>query len=356
MACREASPSPYAEGAKDIHSYRMTANANSSLSSSVDALRTTGIVAPIAGIGLIRVTGDDAGTFLHAQLTNATEDLSAADARLAGYCSPKGRLQASFLTWRDAEGIVLQLSADIQPAIQKRLTMFVLRAKAKLADASAAYRLLGVAGPKAAEALAAAGLPAPLAPLAAAAADGTTVIRLPDGAAQPRWQLAVPAERADAVLATLAATLAPADAEVWDWLDIAAGIPRIVTATQEQFVPQMINFELIGGVNFRKGCYPGQEVVARSQYRGTLKRRMWRVHGEGAAPAPATEIYRPEDAEQPCGMIVNATASPEGGWDGLAELKIDAAAGEMRLGAAGGSPVVTRALPYEVPLPNDAQS
>ncbi|PWK37206.1 CAF17-like 4Fe-4S cluster assembly/insertion protein YgfZ [Cupriavidus plantarum] len=332
----------------------MTAHTSSSLSSSVDALRATGIVAPIAGLGLIRVSGDDAATFLHAQLTNATEDLSPADARLAGYCSPKGRLQASFLTWRDAEGIVLQLSADIQPAIQKRLTMFVLRAKAKLADVSAAYRLLGVAGPKAAEALAAAGLPAPQAPLTAAAADGATVIRLPDGDAQPRWQVAVPASRADAVEAALAATLATADAETWDWLDIAAGLPRIVTATQEQFVPQMINFELIGGVNFRKGCYPGQEVVARSQYRGTLKRRMWRVHGEGAAPAPATEIYRPDEAEQPCGMIVNATVSPEGGWDGLAELKIDAASGEMRLGAAGGTPVVTRALPYEVPLPNEA--
>lgn len=339
-----------------LHPYRMTANANPSLSSSVDALRSPGIVAPIAGLGLIRVSGDDAATFLHGQLTNATEDLSPATARLAGYCSPKGRLQASFLTWRDAEGIVLQLSAEIQPALQKRLTMFVLRAKANLADISAAYRLLGVAGPKAAEALAAAGLPAPQALLAAAAADGSTVIRLHDAAAQPRWQVAVPAERADAVQAALSGALSPAGSEVWDWLEIEAGIPRIVAATQEQFVPQMINFELIGGVNFRKGCYPGQEVVARSQYRGTLKRRMWRVHGDGAAPAPATEIFRPDDAEQPCGMIVNATASPEGGWDGLAELKIDAAGGPMHLGAADGTPVVTRALPYEVPLSGEGQT
>lgn len=334
----------------------MTANEFLSLPSSIEALRTSGIVSAPAGLGLIRVSGDDAASFLHSQLTSAVDDLSPAGARLAGFCSAKGRLQASFLMWRDAEGIVLQISADIQPAIQKRLTMFVLRAKAKLADISAAYRLLGVAGPGAASALAAAGLPAPQGAFEAAAAEGTTVIRLPDAAGQPRWQLAVPAERGDAVRDTLAGTLSAATSEFWDWLDIEAGLPRIVTATQEQFVPQMINFELLGGVNFRKGCYPGQEIVARSQYRGTLKRRMWRVHGDGEVPVPAAEIYRPEEAGQPCGMVVNATASPEGGWDGLAELKIEAATGALRLGAADGPALVTRALPYEVPLPNETQA
>ncbi|MCA3183567.1 MAG: folate-binding protein, partial [Cupriavidus sp.] len=118
----------------------------------------------------------------------------------------------------------------------------------------------------------------------------------------------------------------------------------------------MINFELVGGVNFRKGCYPGQEVVARSQYRGTLKRRMWRVQGEGAVPGATAEIFRQEDPGQPCGMIVNAAASPLGGWDGLAELKIDAAAGALHLGAADGPALATRALPYEVPLPNEAEA
>lgn len=332
----------------------MTANEFPPLSSSIDALRTTGIVCAPAGVGLIRVSGDDAANFLHSQLTNAVEDLSPATARLAGFCSAKGRLQASFLMWRDADGIVLQLSADILAPIQKRLTMFVLRAKARLTDISAQTRLLGVAGPQAASALAAAGLPAPAQAFAAASADGVTVIRLPDGAGQPRWQVALAAERSEALRASLARTLASAGSEVWDWLEVEAGLPRIVAATQEQFVPQMINFELIGGVNFRKGCYPGQEVVARSQYRGTLKRRMWRVHGEGAVPAPAAEVFRPEEAGQPCGMIVNATAAPDGGWDGLAELKIDAAAGALRLGAADGPALVTRALPYDVPLPNEA--
>jgi len=316
----------------------------------------SGIVCSPPGLGLVRVAGDDAGSFLHTQLTNAVEDLKAGAARLAGYCSPKGRLLATFLMWRDVEGIVLQLSADIQAPVQKRLSMFVLRAKAKLSDITPTHAILGLAGAGAAKALAAAGLPVPEVAFAVAEADGITVIRLPDGAGQPRWQLVLPAERAEAVRAALAASLQDATPALWDWLEVQSGLPRIVAATQEQFVPQMINFELVGGVNFRKGCYPGQEIVARSQYRGTLKRRMWLVQGEGEVPAPAAEIYRPEDPGQPCGMIVNAAPAPQGGWAGLAELKIDAAASALRLGSAEGAAVATATLPYEVPLGEAAQA
>nr|WP_211948138.1 folate-binding protein YgfZ [Cupriavidus yeoncheonensis] len=326
------------------------------LAASLDALQNTGVVCAPAGLGWIRVAGDDAATFLHTQLTNAVEDLAPGDARLAGYCSPKGRLQASFLMWRDAEGIVLQLSAEILPALQKRLSMFVLRAKAKLSDLTPAVAVLGVAGPQAAQALTKAGLAAPDAVFATGSHDGTTVIRLPDAAGQPRWQLLLPAERAGEIRAALASQLSEADAALWDWLEVQSGIPRIVAATQEQFVPQMVNFEIVGGVNFRKGCYPGQEIVARSQYRGTLKRRMWLVQGEGAVPAPAAEIFRPEDPQQPCGMIVNAAPAPQGGWAGLAELKIDAAAAALHLDSATGAALTLGRLPYEVPLSEAAQA
>ncbi|AMR78221.1 YgfZ/GcvT domain-containing protein [Cupriavidus nantongensis] len=326
------------------------------LAANLDALQAGGVVCTPAGLGLVRVAGDDAASFLHTQLTNAVEDLAPGTARLAGYCSPKGRLLATFLMWRDADGIVLQLSAEIQATVQKRLSMFVLRAKAKLSDITPTHAILGVAGAGAAGALAAAGLPAPEAAFAVATADGATVIRLPDSAGQPRWQLLLPAERADAVRAALSATLTGAAPALWDWLEVQSGLPRIVAATQEQFVPQMINFELVGGVNFRKGCYPGQEVVARSQYRGTLKRRMWLVRGEGEVPAPAAEIYRPEDPGQPCGMIVNAAPAPDGGWAGLAELKIDAAGSALRLGSAEGAAVTTASLPYAVPLGEAAQA
>lgn len=315
------------------------------------ALRQDGVVCRPANLGLIRVAGDDAATFLHSQLTNAVEDLPQGQARLAGYCSAKGRLMATLLIWRDAHGIAMQLSADLQPAIQKRLSMFVLRAKARLTDLGAESGIVGVAGAKGDSALSAAGLPAPAEPWATASAGEATVIRLPDADGVPRWQIVAPAAQADALRASLCTTLLPADAELWDWLDIRAGIPRIVVATQEQFVPQMINFELIGGVNFRKGCYPGQEVVARSQYRGTLKRRMWLVSGEGETPDEGAEIYRADDPGQPSGMIVNAAPKPDGaGWDALAELKIDAAGASLHLGHAEGLAITVGELPYPVPL------
>jgi folate-binding protein YgfZ len=301
------------------------------------------------------VAGDDAATFLHSQLTNAVEDLTASTARLAGYCSPKGRLIASFLMWRDADGIVLQLSADIQPPIQKRLTMFVLRAKAKLSDLSATHGILGIAGAGAEAALQQAGLPAPQAPLATASNDDVTVIRLADADGEPRWQIVAPAARIEALQQSLGATLAVASPAFWDWLDVASGIPRIAAATQEQFVPQMINFELIGGVNFRKGCYPGQEVVARSQYRGTLKRRMWRVRGR-RCPGCGGGDFPPRGSGAAVRYAGQRRAAPQGGWEGLAELKIDAANGALHLGAASGPAVSTGALPYEVPLPNEAEA
>lgn len=326
------------------------------LAASLDALQNQGVVCAPAGLGWIRVAGDDAATFLHTQLTNSVEDLVPGAARLAGYCSPKGRLQASLLMWRDAEGIVLQLSADILPALQKRLSMFVLRAKAKLSDLTPAVAALGVAGPQAAQALARAGLAAPDAVFAAESTEGTTVIRLPDAAGQPRWQLLLPADRASEIRTALSGQLTDADAAFWDWLEVQSGIPRIVAATQEQFVPQMVNFEIIGGVNFRKGCYPGQEIVARSQYRGTLKRRMWLVQGDGPVPTPAAEIFRPEDPQQPCGMIVNAAPAPQGGWAGLAELKIDATAAALHLGSVDGAALELGTLPYAVPLPEAAQA
>lgn len=314
------------------------------------ALRQDGIVCRPADLGLVRVAGDDAGSFLHSQLTNAVEDLAPGQARLAGYCSPKGRLLATMLMWRDADGIVLQLSADLQPAIQKRLSMFVLRAKARLSDLSTGHAVIGVAGARGASTLEAAGLPAPAAPWQTASNGSVTVIRLPDADQLPRWQVVAPADQADALFGACAATLLPAEPDLWDWLDIRAGVPRITVPTQEQFVPQMINFELIGGVNFRKGCYPGQEVVARSQYRGTLKRRMWLVRGEGDVPQPGVELFRADEPDQPCGMIVNATVSPDGGWEGLAELKIDAAQAALHLAHASGLAVQTGSLPYPVPL------
>ncbi len=312
----------------------------------------TNFVAPLAHLGLISASGDDAATFLHNQLTNDVEKLGTDEARLAGYCTPKGRLLATMLLWKSADAIFLQLPREIQPTVQKRLQMFVLRAKAKLADASGDVVALGLAGPAAAAALAPWFPVIPSAPLAVVHADAGTLIRLQDAGDLPRFQWLASPETAQQAWPRLAETLQPAGAPAWRLLDIQAAIPVVVQATQEQFVPQMINFEVLGGVNFRKGCYPGQEIVARSQYLGKLKRRMLPAVVDATGVAPGAEVYASTDATQPCGQIVNAEAR-DGRTHCLVELKtavLDDGA-SIHLGSADGPQLQIGVLPYALTDP-----
>ncbi|RQS06775.1 folate-binding protein [Burkholderia sp. Bp9002] len=301
--------------------------------------------------GVIDVAGDDAATFLHSQLTNDIEHLDPASARLAGYCSPKGRLLASFLAWRAGHDVRLLVSKDVQAAAQKRLSMFVLRAKAKLTDASGALAVVGFAGD----------VRAALAGIFDALPDGVHVkvdgpagalIRVPDAAGKRRYLWIGPRADVDARLAALDGKLPAVSPAVWDWLDIRAGEPRVTQPAVEQFVPQMINFDVIGAVNFRKGCYPGQEIVARSQYRGTIKRRTALAHvaGDTDAVRAGVELFHSDDPGQPCGMIVNAAAAPAGGVDALVEIKLAALdSGSVHLGAADGPALAFEPLPYAWP-------
>ncbi|AOJ13588.1 YgfZ/GcvT domain-containing protein [Burkholderia vietnamiensis] len=306
---------------------------------------------PLAQFGVIDVAGDDAATFLHGQLTNDIEHLDAASARVAGYCSPKGRLLASFLAWREGHGVRLLVSKDVQAAVQKRLSMFVLRAKAKLSDASDAVAVVGFSGD----------VRDALSGVFDALPDGVHVkvdgpagvlIRVPDAAGRKRYLWIGPRAEVDARIAALAGTLPVVSPAVWDWLDVRAGEPRITQPVVEQFVPQMVNFDVIGAVNFRKGCYPGQEVVARSQYRGTIKRRTALAHvaGETDSVHAGVELFHSDDPGQPCGMIVNAAAAPAGGVDALVEIKLAALdIGTVHVGAADGPALAFDALPYAWP-------
>ncbi|ABO54823.1 MULTISPECIES: YgfZ/GcvT domain-containing protein [Burkholderia] len=306
---------------------------------------------PLAQFGVIDVAGDDAATFLHGQLTNDIEHLDAASARVAGYCSPKGRLLASFLAWREGHGVRLLVSKDVQAAVQKRLSMFVLRAKAKLSDASDAVAVVGFSGD----------VRDALSGVFDALPDGVHVkvdgpagvlIRVPDAAGRKRYLWIGPRAEVDARIAALAGTLPVVSPAVWDWLDVRAGEPRITQPVVEQFVPQMVNFDVIGAVNFRKGCYPGQEVVARSQYRGTIKRRTALAHvaGETDSVHAGVELFHSDDPGQPCGMIVNAAAAPAGGVDALVEIKLAALdSGSVHVGAADGPALAFDTLPYAWP-------
>jgi len=311
----------------------------------------TNFVVPLTHFGLIAATGEEAAHFLHGQLTNDVEHLGDADARLAGYCSPKGRLLADMLMWKDRHGIMLELPRELQAGVQKRLQMYLLRAKAKLEDVSAQHAMLGLAGPAVASVLMPWFPTLPVAVYGKVESEAGTLIRHPNAFETPRYQWIARAETAVAAWPVLTAVLQAAGAEAWELAEIESGVPHITAATQEQFVPQMVNFELIGGVNFRKGCYPGQEIVARSQYLGKLKRRMLRASVTSADAVPGTEIFSAADPDQPCGMVVNAARTQDGEADCLVEIKMAAADGEIRLGSAAGPVLAFKPLPYPLTDP-----
>ena len=301
-------------------------------------LATNG-VATLGHWGVIRARGADAARFLHGQLTNDVLTLDRNHAMLAGFCSAKGRLQASFVVWRgEADEILLACSADLLAPTLKRLSMFVLRAQCKLSDASAELPLHGLAGD------AAVALLGDAAVWQRRDTPAGTLIRLPDAGGVRRTLLAGAAPDG--------ATTMPLD--TWRWLELASGVPTIEAATVEQFVPQMVNLELVGGVDFQKGCYPGQEVVARSQYRGTLKRRMFLFDVDAPARA-GQEIFHSADPAQPAGLVGNAAPAPQGGSRLLAEVKLAALeSGTLHLGSADGPALQRRELPYGVPMESSA--
>ncbi len=298
------------------------------------------LTVPLSHWGVIRAVGAEAAKFLNGQLTQDVQSLGLGQARLAGYCSAKGRLLASFVIWKPSdEEVLLACHASVLAATLKRLSIFVLRAQCKLSDASADVALIGVSGERAqlaTEVLPAWGLRADA---------NDTWIRLPDVAGIARaWQVTKGA-------APVADPLALA---AWQRLEVDSGIVTIEAATVDQFVPQMLNFELIGAVNFQKGCYPGQEVVARSQYRGTTKRRTFLYVGDAPIIA-GQEVFHSGDPTQPAGLV--ASAAPALGNDAasqthhaLVEVKLSVFdGGTLHLGAPDGLLLTPRPMPYEVP-------
>ncbi|MFY9259065.1 MAG: folate-binding protein YgfZ [Gallionella sp.] len=273
------------------------------------------VMASLSQYGALRVSGEDAQSFLQNLFSNDIRTVSAAQAQLSSFNSAKGRMLASLLVYQDGADYVLQLPRSLSDMLRKKLSMYVLRSKVKITDVSDELVAIGVSGKDVADKLAALFTTLPTEPLGVVSNETTQLIRWTD----TRFQLMIRAEHAPAVWQSL--NLIPVGCGCWDWLTIQAGIPVILPATQEQFVAQMVNFEQIGGVNFKKGCYPGQEIVARMQYLGKLKRRMYRAHINSLAQA-GDELFSADMAGQASGMIVNVAAAPDGGYDLLAVLQI----------------------------------
>ena len=309
------------------------------------------VVCAHIGSGLLEVSGDDALAFLHGQLSSDVQALPAGQGQYWSYNSPKGRMLANGVLWRPQSGppgrVMVLLASDLVETIRRRLAMFVLRASVVIEDARDRYVLLGLAGAGDAEAARDA-LGVAVAPLAVVPFSGNaSALALPDG----RIVVACPAGNAPIIHAALARHAATADAEMWRWYAIAAGVPKITAATSDLFVPQAANWDLLGGINFQKGCYPGQEIVARMQYLGRLKERLFAFRTEAENVTPAARLYSTTfGGEQACGTVVNAAPDPAGGSVLLAVVQRAAVeADDIRLHAPEGPLLVRRSLPYAVP-------
>lgn len=305
----------------------------------LQAAQSRTVLVPLTHLGQIEAQGDDAKSFLHSQFSSDINHLDDGQCQHSSWCSAKGRMQASFLVWREGDSYRMLLAADLEAAIQKRLQMFVLRAKVKLASHSDDHILLGVAGPQATEALADAGLPCPAEPMSTQqAADGSTVLHLDAN----RYLVSAPLDAMASLWQKLSIKARPAGVPAWRWLDVQAAFPLVTLATKEEFVPQMADFEKIGGVSFHKGCYPGQEVVARTQYLGKVKRHLYRLHS--AQPLQAGDnLYAPDYPDQASGMVMSAAPSPVGGYEALAVVQSNYST-DVRLGSREGPAVQAAAV------------
>lgn len=305
------------------------------------------ILTDLSPLTLVRISGADALTFLNNQLSNDLRRLDETHHQLAAYCTAQGRMLAILRLFRREGNYLMQLPLAVRDAAVKRLRMYVLRSKVTLEPADDLVRL-GVVGPNSASRLQSIFGATPQGADGAATRGDITVLHLPGP--HPRFELIAPISEAQQLWNTLADGARKVGSGIWDWLDIQAGIPTVLPATSEAFVPQMANLDLIGGISFDKGCYPGQEIVARMHYLGRLKQRLYRAHvGSPTPPQPGDPIHAPGLRGQSAGTVMNAHAAPDGGFDLLAVIQTASAeAGELHVGSENGPKLRLQTLPYQV--------
>ncbi|RXZ44171.1 YgfZ/GcvT domain-containing protein [Crenobacter cavernae] len=302
------------------------------------------VFAPLTQFALLRARGEDTLNFLQGQLSSDLRELDGSRSQYSSYSNAKGRMQANFLAWKDGDDYFLMLSSDIADVILKRLSLFVMRAKVKIERVDGQYLLAGFAGNGAAGRLAELGYAVPQSVHAVAGNEQGLVVALPAGT----YLVVLPAESAAAAATSLAEGATRVGVEAWGAFDIAAGIAWITLPTQEQFVAQMTNMELIGAVSFKKGCFPGQEIVARTQYLGKLKRRLFRA-SISAAASPGDVLYSPSVPDQTIGMVVNVVSVAAGQMELLVVVQVAAWEAGVHLKSLDGPQLSPLSLPYPLP-------
>jgi folate-binding protein YgfZ len=304
-------------------------------------------------LGIARISGEDAETFLQGQLTNDITQLKARKVQLSGYCNPKGRMLAQFIIMPEADSYLLLLPRSIYDKTINRIKMFILRSKVEITDLRDDFTCIGLAGENIKSEVQNRLPELPEQDFALETAPDYLVCRMP--ASIPRYLLVARVQTGIDLWSHLANNMSRSGPTAWHWLDIQAGLPVILPETVEEFVPQSVNLELVEGVSFKKGCYTGQEIVARMHYLGKPKRRMFHLQqAEGTPPMPGVDIFDADNDNQSVGQIVNAAPAPGGGFDLLAELKLSHYQKDSLHVGAGDGPLLTLAsLPYS-PVPDES--
>lgn len=315
-------------------------------SAEIRAAAASEVLADLSHLSLIAVAGSDAASFLQGQLTNDIRRVDGAHSQLSAYCNPQGRMLAVLRVLLRADTFLLQLPVSLRDTIMTRLRTYVLRAKVQLTAADDELQRIGLAGPRAFELLREHLGKEPPREIDHCTERGELqIVRLPG--VEPRYLIIGPAADLRTFWQNMVTIARPVGAACWAWLDILAGVPTVYPPTSGAFVPQMANLDLLHGLSFDKGCYAGQEIVARLHYRGKLKQRMVRLHREGGAPPqPGDPINATAPEDQSAGTVVDARPAASGGYDLLAVVHTsNVHGGELRLGS---TTIPLAPLPYPV--------
>ena len=289
-----------------------------------NALANGNIICDLSHLGLLELQGADARDFLQKQVTNDIQQLNGSNAQYTAHCTPKGRMLVLFLAFAHHDHLHLQFPKALIEPIAKRLKMYVMRSKVSVTDVSETIVKIGLSGPKAPALLASLFTEVPTNDYQLASLENGALLKLPG--AQPRYQIFTSLENANHIWETLAAEAMPVGASGWEWLEIQAGIPTVVPQTQEEFVPQMLNLDALNAINYKKGCYTGQEIVARTHYLGKVKRRTQHAHiASDVAPAIGDDVL--DNTAQTVGKIVRVAPALQpafqSGFEVLVECRLD---------------------------------
>ncbi len=303
------------------------------------------IICDLSHLGLLEISGADAVAFLQGQVTNDVNLLIGNNAHYSAYCTPKGRMLALFLAFVHADHIHLQFNRELLEPILKRLKMYVMRSKVEIKNVSDEITKIGINGPEASSLLARSHATIPTQDYELVTLEHATILKLPAIGENQRFEIFTNQANAPMILDALKTYCKLVEKSCWDWLEIQAGIPDITPKTQEKFVPQMLNLDILNGINFKKGCYTGQEIVARTHYLGTVKRRTFLASiNSKITPVEGDKVL--DGAQNEVGQIVRVAPSFAGGFDALAEIRLEAIeAGDVFW---QGVKLAIKAMPYSL--------